>query len=97
MRDLKTPFIEKEKAVATKLVGKERAVAQKIAEKKENVVHRFPLLFTLLGTFGLVAVLYGFEGIIDRIDILSRNPIILLIFGVSILIFTGTLYKKLDP
>lgn len=85
MKDLKTPIIAKEKAVVSKL-----------AQKKENVIHRFPLLFTLLGTFGLVAVLYGFEGIIDRISILSRNPVILLILGVLILVFTGRLYKKLD-
>lgn len=79
-----------------KISQTEKAVVNKLSQKKQNVLERFPLLFTLLGTFGLVAVLYGVEGIIDRIDVLSRNPVVLLITGVLILIFTGTLYKKLD-
>ena len=74
---------------------KEKAVAKKLSVKKEHVLERFPLLFALLGSLGLVSVFYGFEGMIDRIDIFADNPIILLIFGLSLLIFTGTLYKKL--
>lgn len=77
------------------LSEKEKAVVQKIAEKKQGVLDRFPLLFTLLGTFGLVATFYGFEALIDKIDLLSNNPFILLGVGVLTLIFTGTLYKKL--
>ncbi|HUP26729.1 MAG TPA: hypothetical protein VM124_03745 [Candidatus Limnocylindrales bacterium] len=75
---------------------KEKAVAQNLSRKKEGVYQRFPLLFTLLGTFGVVAVFYGFEGIINRIDLFVNNPIILLIFGLGLLVITGTLYKKLD-
>ncbi len=78
-----------------KISDTEKAVVNKLSEKKQSVLQRFPMLFTLMGTFGLVAVLYGFEGIIDRIDFLSRNPVVLLIVGVFTLIFTGTLYKKL--
>lgn len=74
---------------------KEKAVAQKINNEKEHAIERFPLLFTLLGSFGLVSVFYGFEGIIERIELFSDNPIILLIFGLLLLVFTGTLYKKL--
>ena len=74
---------------------KEQAVVQNLSQKKEHVLERFPLLFTILGSFGLVSVFYGFEGIIDKIDIFANNPVILLIFGLSLLIFTGTLYKKL--
>ena len=60
-----------------------------------SVFARFPLVFTLLGSFGLVATLYGFEGIIDRIDLFKENPFILLVTGVAILMFTGRLYKAL--
>jgi len=67
---------------------------KKIAEKRRAVFQRFPLLFTLLGAFGLVATFYGFEGVMDKTG-LSENPIILLIIGVLVLGFTGTLYKKL--
>jgi uncharacterized membrane protein len=68
--------------------------ALKIQERKEAVFTRFPLLFTLLGAFGLVATFYGFEKVIDQTG-LSENPWILLAIGLVVLIFTGTLYKKL--
>jgi len=70
------------------------AVDKVIAAKRRAVFARFPLLFTLLGAFGLVATFYGFEGVMDQIG-LSENPWILLVLGFSVLIFTGTLYKKL--
>lgn len=53
------------------------------------------IFITLLGTFGLVSVFYGFEGIIDSVTFLGDNPIVLLIIGVIILITTGTIYTKL--
>lgn len=70
-------------------------VINKLAETRESVFAKFPLLFTLLGTFGLVATFYGFEGIINKIDLLANNPVILLGVGLLALIATGTLYKKL--
>lgn len=70
-------------------------VISKLAQTREGVFARFPLLFTLLGTFGLVATFYGFEGIINRIELLADNPVILLSVGLLALITTGTLYKKL--
>ena len=74
---------------------KEVQVVKKWAEKRENVLERFPLLFTMLTTFGVVATFYGFEHLIDQSDLLANNPIILLIIGTGTLIFTGALYKKL--
>ncbi len=79
----------------TRIKEKEAEVVQKLAEKREGVFERFPLLFTLLGTFGLVATFYGFEALIDRIDLLANNPFILLGVGLATLIITGSLYKKL--
>jgi len=75
----------------------------KIGQKSKEMLHRhkravferFPLLFTLLGAFGLVATFYGFERIIDRIHFFSNNPFILLGTGIVVLLFTGTLYQKL--
>lgn len=78
-----------------KIVQSEAVVAQKLAQTKQSVFERFPLVFTLLGAFGLVATFYGFEGIIDSIDILSNHPVLLLAIGVITLLFTGTLYKRL--
>lgn len=73
----------------------ETRVAAKIKHEQEAVFNRFPLLFTMLGTFGVVATFYGFEGLIDRFDVLANNPYILLGVGLAILIITGSLYKKL--
>ena len=78
-----------------KLREKEEAVIQKLAQERESVFSRFPLLFTLLGAFGVVATFYGFEGLIDRIDVLADNPAAILLTGVLTLVVTGTLYKKL--
>lgn len=70
-------------------------VINKLAQKRESVFSRFPLLFTLLGAFGVVATFYGFERIIDKIDFFADNPFILLATGIITLILTGTLYKRL--
>jgi hypothetical protein len=70
-------------------------VENKLANRRDTVFQRFPLLFTLLGTFGVVATFYGFEGIINRVPQLANHPIILLLVGIGTLLVTGTLYKKL--
>lgn len=79
-----------------KTANRERhLIAKTILEKRRAAFERFPLLFTLLGTFGLVATLYGFEGIIDQIAFLNNNKFILLLVGIGTLAVTGSLYKKL--
>ena len=72
-----------------------RPVVEKLASRRNSTFSRFPLLFTLLGAGGLVATFYGFERLIDKIDLIADNPFILLASGVLVLILTGTLYKKL--
>lgn len=71
------------------------AINKRLERQRRAVFTRFPLLFTLLATFGLVATLYGFEGVINQIPFFTNNPYVLLVTGVVILAFTGTLYKKL--
>jgi hypothetical protein len=73
----------------------EERVVGGLLRRRQSAFHRFPLLFTLLATFGLVSTLYGFERLIDKIDFLSNNPFILLGVGLLTLVVTGTLYKKL--
>lgn len=63
---------------------------------RDSTFTRFPIIFSLLTTFGLVATLYGFEKVIDNIDFLSNHPEILLVVGLLTLAGTGTLYKKLS-
>ena len=92
MDEVKSTLREKEQH----LIEKEKAIAHRIDERRRAVFERFPLIFTLLGSFGLVATFYGFEGIINRIDVLAEKPYILLGTGIMTLILTGTLYKKLQ-
>lgn len=79
----------------SKIIEKEREIAHKIGEKRQAVFSRFPLLFTLLGAFGLVATFYGFERLIDA-TFLADSPWLLLGTGILTLVLTGTLYKKLQ-
>ena len=41
---------------------------------RDSTFTRFPIIFSLLTTFGLVATLYGFEKVIDNISFLSNHP-----------------------
>ena len=78
-----------------KVIELEEHVAHRLAEQRNTAVQKFPLLFTLLSAFGVVATFYGFEHLIDQSSFLSENPIILLSVGVGTLMLTGALYKKL--
>lgn len=63
---------------------------------RDSAFTRYPLVFVLLSTFGLVATFYGFEKVIDNVSYFAKNPHMVLVSGIAILIFTGTLYKKLS-
>lgn len=75
---------------------KEAEFIKKIASEREVVETRFPLFFGLLATFGLVSVLYGFEKLIDKVDLFADKPWILLVTGVILLLATGAAYRKLN-
>jgi hypothetical protein len=63
---------------------------------RKTAFRRFPVLFTLLAATGVAAVFMGLESLIIKIPLLRDNPSLMLVFGITILIITGTLYKKLD-
>ena len=73
----------------------DQKVVSRLSPVRDSAFNRFPLFFALLGAFGVVATFYGFERLIDKIDLLADNPFILLASGILILILTGSLYKKL--
>lgn len=64
-------------------------------ERRDTAFKRYPLVFTLLGTFGLVSTLYGFQHLLDKVPLLANNPVVALAVGLVILFLTGSLYKKL--
>lgn len=82
---------ETEKLVDRTAMQLERSVAP----VRESVIKRFPTLFLLAVTFGATATITGIEQLLIQYDVLQRHPIVILGLGVSILIITGRLYKKL--
>jgi sensor histidine kinase regulating citrate/malate metabolism len=78
------------------IVKAEEKILQTAARRRESLAGRFPLVFGLTATFGLVSVLYGFEKIIDQIPIFVNNPWILLVVGLTLLLITGAAYRKLN-
>jgi hypothetical protein len=67
-----------------------------MGQRSRSVFEKYPLLFSLLGTFGIVCVLYGFEAILDEFPIMKEKPLIPLMVGVLVLVITGSLYKRLQ-
>lgn len=77
-------------------VGKvEKGVESIMQPVQKTVFSRFPVLFTLLVTFGVATTLLGFERVITDISFINDRPLLMLSIGLGILTITGTLYKKL--
>lgn len=72
-----------------------KPVVDRLATHRDSAFQRFPLLFTIMSTFGVVATFYGFERLIDKMDFFADRPVILLVAGILTLLLTGALYKKL--
>lgn len=70
-------------------------IIEKARKKRESVAERYPLVFALLGTVGLVSTFYGFEKIIDQMPLFVNNPWILLVIGLATLSITGLALRKL--
>jgi hypothetical protein len=62
---------------------------------RRSVFYRFPILFTLLVAFGFTTTLVGFELVLAEWSYVYERPWLVLLLGLSILVLTGTLYKKL--
>ena len=67
-----------------------------VARARKTYAQKHPLLFAVGTSFGLVSTFYGFEKIIDKVDLFTNNPWILLGTGLVLLTITGTLYNKLS-
>lgn len=76
----------------------DRAVAEAdklVSPIRESLVKRFPTTSLLLVTFGASATIYGIERFIAEIAWLNDRPFLIIAVGVSVLVLTGRLYKKL--
>ena len=87
---------QKVEAEMRKLEEMGGSLSGKAKRLRDSAFMRFPVIFVLLSTFGLVATFYGFEKLIDNTVYFAENPKMILIVGLFILAFTGTLYKKLS-
>lgn len=74
----------------------EERIAHRLADSRDRAAVKFPLIFGLAASFGLVSTFYGFEGLINKIPMLQNNPWLVLATGVVVLLVTGTAYRKLN-
>ena len=71
-------------------------LGESMVQMRESAFRRFPFLFIFLSTFGVAATFLGMEKIIDQVRIFQDHPYMILAAGISTLILTGALYKKLS-
>ena len=64
--------------------------------RAKNAFAKYPITFSLLVLFGVVAVMHGFEGLVIQVPFFVLHPGVLFLIGLIILILTGTLYKRLN-
>lgn len=62
----------------------------------QPVLKRYPLLFSFLVILAVASIFQGFEFVVRDISLFNNHPWILIVGGVVILTFTGSLYKWLD-
>ncbi len=67
-----------------------------VSPTRSTFAKRYPTLFSLLATLGVIMTFLGIEPLLLTADILEQHPMLILALGVAILALTGTLYKKLS-
>lgn len=65
-----------------------------MAPVRNSLLKRYPILFSLLTTFGVAATFLAFEKILTQYQLLNNYPWLILIIGLGTLAFTGTLFKR---
>ncbi|NCN52195.1 hypothetical protein GW943_00050 [Candidatus Parcubacteria bacterium] len=79
----------------TKIVNDSSKLFEAELKRNKRRLGRYRLLVGLLGTFGIVAVINGFEMLITNVAILHTHPLFLFFIGLGILFVTGSLYNRL--
>ncbi len=77
------------------LTEQEEKFLHLLRQEGSRIKERFPLVYALAATVGVVSVLSGFNKIIDRIEFFHDYPVVLIGIGLVILTLTGAIYKKL--
>lgn len=81
--------------VQTKTIAVTKTVDGYVMPVRETIFKRFPVLFSLLVTFGVSATFLGIEQVLLQYELLRDRPELILLAGITVLVFTGRLYKKL--
>ncbi len=91
---IKKMFTEKEHSPES-LLSAAQSLERIATSYRESAFKRFPALFTLLVALGVSATYFGVEQLMLQVPWLIARPWLILVIGISILFFTGRLYKKL--
>jgi hypothetical protein len=78
--------------------GVDTVIAQtekRIEPLRRSVFRRFPMIFTLLVTFGVGATFFAIERILALIPLFNNHPWYTLGLGLGVLLVTGKAYAKL--
>lgn len=71
--------------------------ANKVFSKKgKSVFEKYPLTFALLVVVGATLMSQGIKELLIQTPLFKNQPLTMFVVGVTILVFTGSLYKKLD-
>lgn len=81
--------------VQTKTIAVTKTVDGYVMPVRETIFKRFPVFFSLLVTFGVSATFLGMEQVLLQYELLREKPVLILLAGITVLVFTGRLYKKL--
>lgn len=81
--------------VETTTTAVTRTVDGYVMPVRKTIFKRFPVLFSLLVTFGASATFLGIEQVLLQYALLRNHPELILLAGITVLVFTGRLYKKL--
>lgn len=85
------PKINPLKQVDRVLIGTDKT----IAPLRQSIFRRFPMLFTILVTFGVGATFFGIERVFALTPVFNEHPWLTLGLGLFVLMITGKLYAKL--
>jgi hypothetical protein len=77
------------------LEQREDRILRLLKEERNRAKKKFPLLYALLATFGLVSTVAGLNKFIEDIEWLNNDPLYLVGLGLIILFITGAAYRKL--
>lgn len=93
--DLSATLLSTVASVEAKVDTVSAQLASTVIPVQKTVFKRFPILFTLLVTFGVAAIFFAFERILTTTPYLHDRPWLILAIGIAILVATGSLYRKL--